>query len=120
QKQAFSAYEEASARMKERALTIVVYPEGTRTRTGELLPFKKGPFVFAIGAEAPIVPCYVHGAFGIQPKGSIWVRPQPIRIVLGAPVATVGLVMDDRDALAERVREAMLALKSVDGVRAPA
>lgn len=121
QKQAMGAYDVAAATMKERALTIVVYPEGTRTRTGEMLPFKKGPFAFAIGSGVPIVPCYVAGAFGIQPKGSIRVRPQPVHIALGASIAVDGVGMDERDQLAERVRAAMLALKArVDAAREPA
>ena len=120
QKQAFGAYELAAAQMRERGLTIVVYPEGTRTRTGELLPFKKGPFVFATASGVAIVPCYVGGAFHIQPKGSLRVRRHPIHIALGPAVPVAGLTMDDRDALAERVRAAMLTLKTrVDAVLGP-
>lgn len=119
QKQAFGAYETAGEEMRERRLTIVVYPEGTRTRTGDLLPFKKGPFVFAAASGTPIVPCYVGGAFSIQPKGSLGVRRHRIHIALGRAVPVAGLTMDDRDALAERVRNAMLSLKMrVDGVLA--
>jgi 1-acyl-sn-glycerol-3-phosphate acyltransferase len=120
QKQAFGAYEVAAAQMRERRLTIVVYPEGTRTRTGELLPFKKGPFVFATASKVPIVPCYVGGAFQIQPKGSLLVRRHRIHIALGRPISVEGLTMDDRDEIAERVRNATLSLKMrVDGVLAP-
>jgi 1-acyl-sn-glycerol-3-phosphate acyltransferase len=110
--QAFGAYEEAAKQMREKLLTIVVYPEGTRTRTGDLLPFKKGPFVFAIGSAAPVVPCYVGGAFGIQPKGSIRVRRSTLHIALGEPIPVTGLTPEDREALLERVREAMQALKT--------
>lgn len=110
--QAFGAYGVAARRIREECLLILVYPEGTRTRTGEMLPFKKGPFVLAIACQAPVVPAYVEGAFGIQPKGSIRVRPRPIRIRLGEPIPTAGLTYDDREALAERVRAAMLALKA--------
>ena len=110
--QAFGAYDEAAQQMQEKRLTVVVYPEGTRTRTGELLPFKKGPFVFAIGAGAPIVPCYVGGAFGIQPKGSIRVRKSAMHIMLAPPIPSAGLTADDRDALLERVQAAVQGLKA--------
>ncbi len=110
-KEAFGAYNIAAARIREERLSVLVYPEGTRTRTGELLPFKKGPFVLAIAAGAPIVPIYVSGAFGIMPKGSIVVHPQPITITAGAPIPTQGLTYDDRDALARRVRAAMESLR---------
>jgi 1-acyl-sn-glycerol-3-phosphate acyltransferase len=109
--QAFGAYAEATKEMKENNLCIVVYPEGTRTLTGDLLPFKKGPFVFAIESGVPVVPCYVGGAFGIQPKGSIKVQPRPLIISLGEPIPTEGLDMDERDALMRRARASMEALK---------
>jgi 1-acyl-sn-glycerol-3-phosphate acyltransferase len=113
--QAFSAYEEAAEQMKEKQLTVVVYPEGTRTRTGELLPFKKGPFVFAIGSQAPVVPCFVAGAFGIQPKGSIRVRKASMHIMIGPPISSAGLVAEDRDRLLGQVQEAVQALKETGG-----
>jgi 1-acyl-sn-glycerol-3-phosphate acyltransferase len=111
-KEAFGAYEEAARRIREERLHVLVYPEGTRSRTGELLPFKKGPFVLAIGCQAEIVPAFAHGAFGIQPKGSVRVRPRPITLILGEPIPTAGLGYGDRDAVAQRVREAVLALKA--------
>jgi 1-acyl-sn-glycerol-3-phosphate acyltransferase len=117
--QAFGAYEDAARQMREKRLTIVVYAEGTRSRTGDLLPFKKGPFVFAIGSGAPIIPCYVGGVFGIQPKGSVRVRKRTICIALGEPIATRGLQAEDRDALQARVREAMEALKKSVDARFP-
>lgn len=110
--QAFGAYDEATKQMLEKNLTVVVYPEGTRSRDGELLPFKKGPFVFAIQSGIAITPCYVGGAFGIQPKGSIRVHPHPLRIALGEPIPVTGLTPDDREALMQRGRAAMLALKT--------
>lgn len=117
--QAFSAYDEAAKEMREQKLTVVVYPEGTRTRTGELLPFKKGAFVFAIESAAPIVPCYVGGAFGIQPKGSIVVRKSAMHIALGAPILAAGLTTDDRDALLGRVQGAVQDLKTRVDAAAP-
>jgi 1-acyl-sn-glycerol-3-phosphate acyltransferase len=110
--QAFSAYDDAAKQMADKRLTIVIYPEGTRTRTGELLPFKKGPFVFAIGSQAPIIPIYVGGAFDIQPKGSVAVRGRRMHIAVGEPILTAGLTMDDRDALVDRARDAVVALKT--------
>ena len=111
-KEAFSAYAEATKRIVEEKLHILVYPEGTRSLTGELLPFKKGPFVLAISCQCSVVPAYVHGAFDILPKGSILVRPHPTRILLGEGIPTAGLTYEDREGLAVQVREAMLALKA--------
>lgn len=120
-REAFDTYAEAARSLVAGKLTMVVFPEGTRSRTGELLPFKTGPFVLAIESGAQVIPAYIGGSFGIQRKGSIRVRPRPIRIVLGAPIATQGLTLDDREVLMRRTREAIETLKRcVDGAGAPA
>jgi 1-acyl-sn-glycerol-3-phosphate acyltransferase len=110
-REALEVYALAAHQVREGRLNILVFPEGTRTRTGELLPFKKGGFVLAIEAGVPVVPAYIAGTFGIQPKGSVRVNPRPVTISLGEPIGVDGLAAADREALAERVREAILALK---------
>ena len=109
-KEAFAVYATAAKQIVEQRLAVLIFPEGTRTRTGALQSFKKGPFVLAIQAGAPVVPVYIANTFGIQPKGSIRVHPRPIRIFVGPPIETRGLTVEDRDTLTERVREAIAAL----------
>lgn len=108
---AFEAYDDA-ARIIKRGFSPVVFPEGTRSRTGELLPFKNAPFALAIAAQVPIVPVYVHHTFEILPKGAWRLRPRPIQLLVAPPIATRGLRPDDRDRLREQVRAAMVALQS--------
>jgi 1-acyl-sn-glycerol-3-phosphate acyltransferase len=110
-KRAFEAYEQA-ARTIRSGYSAIVFPEGTRSRTGELLPFKNAPFALAIAAQVPLVPVYVHNAFQILPKGGFWLRPRPIRILVGEPIATAGMTPEDRDELRERTRAAIVALKA--------
>ncbi|MEX2156008.1 MAG: lysophospholipid acyltransferase family protein [Gemmatimonadales bacterium] len=110
-KKSFAAYDEA-ARTIKRGLSAVVFPEGTRSRTGELLPFKNAPFALAIAAQVPVVPVYVHDTFEILPKGAWRLRPRPIRLLVGAPIPTAGLGPDDRERLRDQVRAAMVALQS--------
>src|SRR3989441_3518769 len=110
-KRAFEAYDEA-ARMIRGGTSVVVFPEGTRSRTGELLPFKNAPFGLAIAAQVPVVPVYVHKTFEILPKGGMRLRPRPIRIRVGDPIPTTGLTVDDRQQLADRVRSAILDLQA--------
>lgn len=110
-KKAFEAYNEA-ARTIKRGVTPVVFPEGTRSRTGELLPFKNAPFGLAIAAQVPVVPIYVHHTFEILPKGAWRLRPRPIRLLVGKPISTVGLRPEDREQLRDTVRAAMVALQS--------
>ncbi|MEO8681737.1 MAG: lysophospholipid acyltransferase family protein, partial [Vicinamibacterales bacterium] len=74
------------------------------SRTAEMLPFKKGGFIMAIQAQAPIVPVAVSGGRAAMRKGSWLVRPVMVRVRIGAPVETQGMHVDDRDELIEIVR----------------
>jgi len=118
-KQAITAYEVASRYIREQRLSVLVFAEGTRSRTGQLQPFKSGPFVLAIESGAPVVPVYVAGTFGILPKGSIRVRPSPVRVTVAAPIPTTGLTVEDRGALRDRARDVVARLRaaSVDAPR---
>jgi 1-acyl-sn-glycerol-3-phosphate acyltransferase len=92
--------------------SFLIFPEGTRSRTGALLPFKKGGFIMAIKAQAPIVPVAVQGGRDAMRKGSPFVRPVMVLVRVGSPIPTTGLTMDDRDELIAKVRteiEALLA-----------
>jgi len=85
--------------------SFLIFPEGTRSRTGELLPFKKGGFIMAIQAQVPVVPVAVRGGRAAMRKGSPIVRPVHVSVRIGRPVPTEGLTIDDRDVLIERVRK---------------
>jgi 1-acyl-sn-glycerol-3-phosphate acyltransferase len=89
---------------------FLIFPEGTRSRTGHLLPFKKGGFIMAIKAQAPIVPVAVRGGRAAMQKGSYWIRPVVVDVAIGPAIKTTGLTLDDRDALIERVREEVTRL----------
>ena len=111
-KSAFEAYDEAARTIQRGTSSIVVFPEGTRSRTGELLPFKNAPFGLAIAAQVPIIPVYVHHTFEILPKGALRLRPRPIRLLAGSPIMTSGLRPEDRERLRDEVRAAIVALQS--------
>jgi 1-acyl-sn-glycerol-3-phosphate acyltransferase len=98
-----------AAAMKVRGgRNVVIFPEGTRTLTGALLPFKKGGFNLALDAGVPIVPVATVGGFRILPKGGRRVRPGLYEVRFGAPVDPVAF--PDRDALMAEVRRRMEAL----------
>jgi len=84
--------------------TFLIFPEGTRSKTAELLPFKKGGFIMAIKAQAPVVPVAVSGGLSAMRKGSWLVRPVMVDVKIGEPVETTGMSLDDRDELIEIVR----------------
>ncbi|HEX9081160.1 MAG TPA: lysophospholipid acyltransferase family protein [Holophagaceae bacterium] len=87
---------------------VVIFPEGTRSRTGQLLPFKKGGFALAVDAGVPIVPMATVGGFEVLPPGSGLLRPGRFHIQVGEPVDPAAFA--DRDALAEEVRRRIQAL----------
>jgi 1-acyl-sn-glycerol-3-phosphate acyltransferase len=96
--------------------SFLIFPEGTRSRTGELLPFKKGGFIMAIEAQAPIVPVAVQGGRDAMRKGSAFVRPVMVLVRVGSPIPTTGMTLDDRDELIAKVRTEIERLLGSPGV----
>jgi len=90
--------------------SFLIFPEGTRSRNEELLPFKKGGFIMAIKAQAPIVPVAVSGGREAMRKGSAIIRPVMVDVKIGEPVLTAGYTLDDRDLLIAIVRERIEAM----------
>jgi len=95
--------EEATANTKA-ARSVIVYPEGTRSRDGRLMPFKRGAFAIAIAGELPILPVTISGSYAAWPPGGI-VRGGPIVARVHDPVETTGLAKSDVAALTDHVRE---------------
>lgn len=115
-KAAFGSYSLATKRIQAGA-SVAVYPEGTRGNAYPLRPFKKGPFVLAIQAQAPIVPVVVYGQLEVQPKGVFRVTPGTIHLHYLPAIDTTGMTYEDRDKLADLTHEAMKAcLKQEYGV----
>jgi 1-acyl-sn-glycerol-3-phosphate acyltransferase len=91
--------------------SFLIFPEGTRSKTSELLPFKKGGFIMAIKAQAPIVPVAVSGGRAAMKRGSWFVRPVLVDVRIGEPVETAGYTLDERDELIEVVRARIETLR---------
>jgi len=102
------AVDEAVAALKA-GDSFLVYPEGTRTPDGRLLPFKKGAFVLAIKAQAPIVPISLSGGTRIMRKGQSTIRPGTLRITIHDPIETAGYAVEDRKKVIKLVRAAVIA-----------
>lgn len=109
---AFAAYDDAAGVVR-RGRSALVFAEGTRSRSGKLLPFKKGPFVLAIAAHVPIVPVVVVGSHELMPKLQLVPRSGEIVLRIGHDIPTSGANYDDRDSLSEDARRAMLELGAV-------
>jgi 1-acyl-sn-glycerol-3-phosphate acyltransferase len=91
-------------------VSVMIFPEGTRSPDGILKPFKKGGFVMAIEAGVPIVPVALRGTFDIMPKNRLLIRPRAVTLVIGAPIATAGHRLDAKEALMDEVRDALQRL----------
>jgi 1-acyl-sn-glycerol-3-phosphate acyltransferase len=96
--------------------SFLIFPEGTRSRSGDLLPFKKGGFIMAIQAQVPILPVAVRGGRAAMRKGSPIVRPVHVSVRIGRPIPTSGMTIDDRDDLIARVRGEIEKLLGADSL----
>ena len=115
-KAAFQAYDEAAREIRAGS-SVVVCPEGTRGDSYALRPFKKGPFVLAIAAEAPVVPLVVYGTREVQRKGSFIIRAGTVHVHFLEEIPTVGLHYEDRDRLADECWQRMAsALEREHGI----
>ena len=103
-KSAAAAMAECRRRLDDH-VSVMIFPEGTRSTTGDLLPFKDGAFRLAIEAQLPILPLAVHGA-ATALKAHDWRFGRAVAEVrVLEPVSTEGLTLDDVDALKQRVRQ---------------
>jgi 1-acyl-sn-glycerol-3-phosphate acyltransferase len=101
--QSMAAIEQAAESLRQ-GNSFLTFPEGTRSRTGALLPFKRGPFLMALKAQAPVVPVAIQGGTASMKKGSPIVRPTTVSVRIGEPVDTRGMDVSDREKLADEVR----------------
>jgi 1-acyl-sn-glycerol-3-phosphate acyltransferase len=100
----------AASRTVKEGMPLVVFPEGGRSTDGHLQPFLGGVFYVAIKAQVPIVPMAIVGAFQALPMNTYVIQPGQFRLIVGAPIATTGLVGRDMEALSARVHQAMSEL----------
>jgi 1-acyl-sn-glycerol-3-phosphate acyltransferase len=93
--------------------SLLIFPEGKRSRTGELMPFHGGPAILALGQHVPVLPMYIKGASDILPPGAQMSRPAPVHVRVGEPItfADGTTIPEAKSAMEEAVR----ALASLSG-----
>ena len=110
---AIESLDRAARLVREDNSCIIIFPEGTRSSSDEMLPFKKGAFVLALHTGLEIVPTGVQGTRAIMPKHSWRVSPGRIIVRFGRPLTTVAHGEGDRDELMARVRSEIEALRRI-------
>jgi 1-acyl-sn-glycerol-3-phosphate acyltransferase len=91
-------------RLTTEGLSLVVYPEGTRSPDGRVARFKTGSFHIALGAELPIVPISIRGSRHVMPKGRLAAHPGHVKVIIHDPIDTRGMADSDVKEFADRVR----------------
>jgi 1-acyl-sn-glycerol-3-phosphate acyltransferase len=107
---ALRSLEEARVKLEKEKPTVIMFPEGTRSPSGELQRFKKGAFVLAIQTNADIVPAGISGSRAVMRKNSLLIHAGTIVIRLGEPISVQSLTMADRDELMNNTRASLLGL----------
>jgi 1-acyl-sn-glycerol-3-phosphate acyltransferase len=105
-KAAFASIRQAAHAIHGKA-SVLIFPEGTRSPDGKLLPFKKGGFVLAVDSGVPILPIGIYGTGRILPKKHLLLDPGPVVLWIGAPIDTTGYRRETKDALMDEARRAL-------------
>ena len=92
----------------QKGYSFLIYPEGTRTRTGHLGAFKKGIFALAINSKVPIIPITVSGGYAIMPPSSFSIKSGTIKLTLNRPILTTEFHLKDRHLLMNQVRKTII------------
>ncbi len=103
------ALREAISTLKQ-GTSMVIFPEGERSPTGKMLPFRRGAFYVAVEAQVDIVPMAIIGTYEAFPIGSAIMRPRPLRLVIGDAISIAGYTRADLAPLAERTQLAVAHL----------
>src|SRR5512136_2955696 len=98
------AMNEAAQKIQD-GMSVVIFPEGSRSPDGSIQPFKKGGFTLAIKSKVPIVPIAIDGSRDIMPKDKFTATPGEIRILMDRPIETESYSLKDREVLMKKVRE---------------
>lgn len=103
-KSAFKSLKKASGIIKS-GTSVVIFPEGTRSRDGHIASFKKGGFVLAVDSETPIIPVAIHGTWPIMPRNRFRIKPGTVTVVIHKPVDTTEYTRKQTGILQKRIRE---------------
>jgi 1-acyl-sn-glycerol-3-phosphate acyltransferase len=111
-----------ASRLTSNGLSLIIFPEGTRSRTGMLGKFKGGSIMLAMQAGLPLVPISVIGSRHVMKKGELTTRPGRVQLIVHDPIVTVAIEqpsMHDVRALADRVRDVIRPSVEAEAAASP-
>ena len=111
-RQAIKSLDEAAQKIAA-GTSVIIFPEGTRSKDGKLHDFKAGAMVLAIKSGVPIVPVAILGTYDILPKGRLLMTPGKVQIRVGRPIETSNCSTRDKHELARQAQEAVAGLLTV-------
>ena len=112
-RKAMKSLDEAAQRIAD-GTSVIIFPEGTRSRDGEVHPFKAGGMILAIKSKVPLVPVAICGTFHVQPKSKLLARPGRVVIRIGKPIATEIYSTKQKQELADRLHAEVVAMKNAE------
>lgn len=99
----------ASRMIREKGVSFLIFPEGTRSRDGGLQPFKRGGFFLALDSQVDIFPVTIKGTYEMMPKGSFFIKKGTVRVIFHPPVSVEGFNLQNRSLLVAKVRDIIKA-----------
>jgi 1-acyl-sn-glycerol-3-phosphate acyltransferase len=96
--------ERATRLIKEKGFSFLIFPEGTRSRDGEIQPFKRGGFFLALGSQVPVVPISIQGTYEMMPRGSFFVKKGRVKVEFHHPFPVSDYNLQTMPQLIEKVR----------------
>lgn len=109
---ALKSLEKAVVSLKNNPRSIMLFPEGTRSKDGKIHKFKKGGLLLGIEAQIPIVPMALCGTGDVALKGELKLKSKEIELRIGKPINTIGMTYKDRNSLTDKVYKEIVSLKS--------
>jgi len=97
-----------AAEKVQKGVSVMIFPEGTRSPDGNLQPFKKGVFLIALKSQAPILPIALRGTGKIMQKGDWRTFPGKVQITISPPIETAGISPKKEEELSSRVRTTLI------------
>ncbi len=99
----------ASRMIREKGFSFLIFPEGTRSRDGELQPFKRGGVFLALNSQVDIFPVTIKGTYEMMPKRSFFIKKGNVRVIFHPPVSVEGFHHQNRSLLVDKVRDIIKA-----------